>query len=258
MRLIDTHTHLYEESFTEDIDLVIKKAKENGIYKMYIPNVDETTIKPLISLCEKYDCCIPIMGLHPTSVKENFKDSLSIIKDTLFKTPEKFCAVGEIGIDLYWDKTFLEQQIIAFKEQVNWALELKKPFIVHARKSFDEIYHCLKTINKNKYSGIFHCFGGDLNQAKLLIEMGFKIGIGGVITFKNSKLSAIVKQIDIKDIVLETDSPYLAPVPHRGKRNESAYILDIAKFVAEVKEMPLEQVAEITTQTALNIFENEN
>ena len=132
------------------------------------------------------------------------------------------------------------------------------PIMYNQNKSFDEIYHCLKTINKNKYSGIFHCFGGDLNQAKLLIEMGFKIGIGGVITFKNSKLSEIVKQIDIKDIVLETDSPYLAPVPYRGKRNESAYILDIAKFVAEVKEMPLEQVAEITTQTALNIFENEN
>ena len=141
MRLIDTHTHLYEESFTEDIDFVIKMANENGIYKMYIPNVDETTIKPLISLCEKYDCCIPMMGLHPTSIDENFKKSLSIIKDTLFKTPEKFCAVGEIGIDLYWDKTFLEQQIIAFKEQVNWALELRKPFIVHARKSFDEIYN---------------------------------------------------------------------------------------------------------------------
>ena len=258
MRLIDTHTHLYEESFTEDIDLVIKKAKENGIYKMFIPNVDETTIKPLISLCEKYDCCIPIMGLHPTSVKENFKDSLSIIKDTLFQNPEKFCAVGEIGIDLYWDKTFLEEQTIAFKEQIDWAIELNKPFIVHARKSFDEIYQCLKSINQNTYSGIFHCFGGDLRQAKTVIEMGFKIGIGGVITFKNAKLAEIVKEIDLKDIVLETDSPYLAPVPYRGKRNESAYILDIAKFVAEIKEIPLEQVAEITTQTALNIFENEN
>lgn len=258
MRLIDTHTHLYEESFAQDLESVIKRANNNGVYRMYIPNVDETTIKPLISLCEKYDCCIPMMGLHPTSVKGNYIESLSIIKDTLFQNPEKFCAVGEIGIDLYWDKEFLEQQIIAFEQQIVWALELEKPFIVHARKSFDEIYRSLKTINKKQYKGIFHCFGGDLRQAKTVIEMGFKIGIGGVLTFKNSKLSEIVKQIDIKDIVLETDSPYLAPVPHRGKRNESAYILDIAKFVAEVKEMPLEQVAEITTQTALNIFENEN
>ena len=258
MKLIDTHAHLYEENFTEDLDLVMKRANDNGIYRMYIPNVDETTIEPLISLCEKYDCCKPMMGLHPTSVKENYEQSLSIIKDTLFQNPEKFCAVGEIGIDLYWDKTFLEEQIIAFKEQISWALELKKPFIVHARKSFDEIYQCLKTINKTKYNGIFHCFGGDLRQANTLIEMGFKIGIGGVLTFKNAKLAEIVKEIDIKDIVLETDSPYLAPVPYRGKRNESAYILEIAKFIANIKEISLEQVAEITTLSALNIFENEN
>lgn len=258
MILIDTHTHLYEDVFTEDLDLVIERAKQNGINKMFIPNVDETTIKPMLSLCEKYDCCIPMMGLHPTSVKADFKNSLSIIKEELFKTPNKFCAVGEIGIDLYWDKEFLEEQIIAFEEQINWSLDLNKPFIVHARKSFDEIYRSLKTINKKQYKGIFHCFGGDLRQAKTVIEMGFKIGIGGVLSFKNAKLSDIVKDIDIKDIVLETDSPYLAPVPYRGKRNESAYILNIANLIAEIKNIPLEQVAEITTATALNIFENEN
>lgn len=258
MILIDTHTHLYEDVFTEDLDLVIERAKQNGINKMFIPNVDETTIKPMLSLCEKYDCCIPMMGLHPTSVKADFKNSLSIIKEELFKTPNKFCAVGEIGIDLYWDKEFLEEQIIAFEEQINWSLDLNKPFIVHARKSFDEIYRSLKTINKKQYKGIFHCFGGDLRQAKTVIEMGFKIGIGGVLSFKNAKLSDIVRDIDIKDIVLETDSPYLAPVPYRGKRNESAYILNIANLIAEIKNIPLEQVAEITTTTALNIFENEN
>lgn len=258
MILIDTHTHLYEDVFTEDLDLVIERAKQNGINKMFIPNVDETTIKPMLSLCEKYDCCIPMMGLHPTSVKADFKNSLSIIKEKLFKTPNKFCAVGEIGIDLYWDKEFLEEQIIAFEEQINWSLDLNKPFIVHARKSFDEIYRSLKTINKKQYKGIFHCFGGDLRQAKTVIEMGFKIGIGGVLSFKNAKLSDIVRDIDIKDIVLETDSPYLAPVPYRGKRNESAYILNIANLIAEIKNIPLEQVAEITTTTALNIFENEN
>lgn len=258
MILIDTHTHLYEDVFTEDLDLVIERAKQNGINKMFIPNVDETTIKPMLSLCEKYDCCIPMMGLHPTSVKADFKNSLSIIKEELFKTPNKFCAVGEIGIDLYWDKEFLEEQIIAFEEQINWSLDLNKPFIVHARKSFDEIYRSLKTINKKQYKGIFHCFGGDLRQAKTVIEMGFKIGIGGVLSFKNAKLSDIVRDIDIKDIVLETDSPYLAPVPYRGKRNESAYILNIANLIAEIKNIPLEQVAEITTATALNIFENEN
>lgn len=258
MILIDTHTHLYEDVFTEDLDLVIERAKQNGINKMFIPNVDETTIKPMLSLCEKYDCCIPMMGLHPTSVKADFKNSLSIIKEELFKIPNKFCAVGEIGIDLYWDKEFLEEQIIAFEEQINWSLDLNKPFIVHARKSFDEIYRSLKTINKKQYKGIFHCFGGDLRQAKTVIEMGFKIGIGGVLSFKNAKLSDIVRDIDIKDIVLETDSPYLAPVPYRGKRNESAYILNIANLIAEIKNIPLEQVAEITTATALNIFENEN
>lgn len=258
MILIDTHTHLYEDVFTEDLDLVIERAKQNSINKMFIPNVDETTIKPMLSLCEKYDCCIPMMGLHPTSVKADFKNSLSIIKEELFKTPNKFCAVGEIGIDLYWDKEFLEEQIIAFEEQINWSLDLNKPFIVHARKSFDEIYRSLKTINKKQYKGIFHCFGGDLRQAKTVIEMGFKIGIGGVLSFKNAKLSDIVRDIDIKDIVLETDSPYLAPVPYRGKRNESAYILNIANLIAEIKNIPLEQVAEITTATALNIFENEN
>jgi TatD DNase family protein len=258
MILIDTHTHLYEDVFTEDLDLVIERAKQNGINKMFIPNVDETTIKPMLSLCEKYDCCIPMMGLHPTSVKADFKNSLSIIKEELFKTPNKFCAVGEIGIDLYWDKEFLEEQIIAFEEQINWSLDLNKPFIVHARKSFDEIYRSLKTINKKQYKGIFHCFGGDLRQAKTVIEMGFKIGIGGVLSFKNAKLSDIVRDIDIKDIVLETDSPYLAPVPYRGKRNESAYILNIANLIAEIKNIPLKQVAEITTATALNIFENEN
>ena len=155
-------------------------------------------------------------------------------------------------------KEFLEEQIIAFEEQINWSLDLNKPFIVHARKSFDEIYRSLKTINKKQYKGIFHCFGGDLRQAKTVIEMGFKIGIGGVLSFKNAKLSDIVRDIDIKDIVLETDSPYLAPVPYRGKRNESAYILNIANLIAEIKNIPLEQVAEITTATALNIFENEN
>lgn len=258
MILIDTHTHLYEDVFTEDLDLVIERAKQNGINKMFIPNVDETTIKPMLSLCEKYDCCIPMMGLHPTSVKADFKSSLSIIKEELFKTPNKFCAVGEIGIDLYWDKGFLEEQIIAFEEQIKWSLDLNKPFIVHARKSFDEIYRSLKTINKKQYKGIFHCFGGDLRQAKTVIEMGFKIGIGGVLSFKNAKLSDIVRDIDIKDIILETDSPYLAPVPYRGKRNESAYILNIANLIAEIKNIPLEQVAEITTATALNIFENEN
>lgn len=258
MILIDTHTHLYEDVFTEDLDLVIERAKQNGINKMFIPNVDETTIKPMLSLCEKYDCCIPMMGLHPTSVKADFKNSLSIIKEELFKTPNKFCALGEIGIDLYWDKEFLEEQIIAFEEQISWSLELNKPFIVHARKSFDQIYHSLKNINKPQYKGIFHCFGGDLRQAKTVIEMGFKIGIGGVLSFKNAKLSDIVRDIDIKDIVLETDSPYLAPVPYRGKRNESAYILNIANLIAEIKNIPLKQVAEITTATALNIFENEN
>lgn len=254
MNFIDTHTHLYEEDFKEDIGLVIERAKNNGIYKMFIPNVDETTIAPLLSLCEKYDCCYPLMGLHPTSVKENFNETLSIIKEELFKNPDKFPAIGEIGIDLYWDKTFVEEQIDAFRTQINWALELDKAFIIHARKSFDQIYHTLKSINKASYSGIFHCFGGDLRQAQTVIEMGFKIGIGGVLTFKNSKLADIVKEIDLKDIVLETDSPYLAPVPYRGKRNESAYILDIAKFIAEIKSISLEEVASITTNNALNIF----
>ena len=257
MKLIDTHTHLYEESFAEDLDFVIKMANENGIYKMYIPNVDETTIKPLISLCEKYDCCIPMMGLHPTSIDENFKKSLSIIKDTLFKTPEKFCAVGEIGIDLYWDKTYLKEQQKVLEEQIQWALEWNLPLVIHCREAFPELFEVMRPYQKEPLTGIFHSFTGTRDEVMEVLDYpGFMIGINGVVTFKKSTLPQVLADVSLERVVLETDSPYLAPVPYRGKRNESSYIGKVAEKLASIYGIGLAEVDSITTQNALKVFKS--
>lgn len=258
MDFIDTHSHLYSEEFTEDISETILRAKEVGVTKILLPNIDVLSINPMLELDKNYDCFYPMLGLHPTSVNSDFESQLKEIESYLDKV--NICAIGEIGIDLYWDKTFIEEQKIAFEKQIEWALERKLPIAIHIRKGFED---ALLSLNKlsgriktpdKLYKGVFHCFGGDLQQARKVIEMGFKIGIGGVVTFKNAKLADIVKEIDLKDILLETDSPYLSPSPYRGKRNESSYIPIIAQKISEIKGLSIEEVAFTTTETAQNTF----
>jgi TatD DNase family protein len=259
MILIDTHTHLYLEEFANDADKVIAEAINNNIKYMILPNIDSTTINDMLKITDKYPSnCFPAIGLHPTSVKNNFEEELNIIEHTFIQSftsnnTNKFVALGEIGIDLFWDKTFFEQQKEAFIRQIKFANKYNLPIIIHSRNSLNEI---LEIINKQalKLTGIFHCFPGDTAQAQILIEMGFKLGIGGVITYKNSTMSKVLADIPIQHIVLETDAPFLTPVPHRGKRNESKYINIIAKKVAEIKNITLEEVAKITTNNAKTLF----
>ena len=252
---IDTHTHLYSEEFNEDRTAIINKAISNSVTKLYLPNIDSNSIDGMLQLEKEFpDNCFAMMGLHPCSVKENYLDELTIVKKWLDK--RKFIAIGEIGIDLYWDKTFITEQEIAFKKQIDWSLEYNYSIVIHCRNAFDEIFTILQSYSKLP-KGIFHCFSGDVEQAqKILALKNFKLGIGGVVTFKNSGLDKVVETISIEDIVLETDSPYLAPMPYRGKRNESSYIPLIAKKVAELKNISIEEVENVTTNNANFIFEN--
>lgn len=254
MNFIDTHTHLFLKQFENDIDDVISRSIYKGVDRFILPNVDVCTITDLKNLTARYpENCFPLMGLHATSVKADFEKNLEIIENQL-KT-EKFYGVGEIGIDLYWDKTFLEHQKRAFIYQINLAKELGLPIVIHARESFDKIFEVMDKHNDDNLSGIFHCFTGNLKQAEKIIDyQNFKLGIGGVLTFKNSGLDKTVENIDLEHLVLETDSPFLAPKPHRGKRNESSYILLIAQKLAEVKKVPLAEIAKITTENAENLF----
>jgi len=251
--LIDTHSHLYLEEFDADRNEVMERAWEAGVHEVYLPNIDSSTIAAMLSM--EADCpgrCFPMMGLHPSSVKENFRDELKVVERWLSERP--FCAVGEIGLDLYWDKTFLEFQKEAFLIQVNWAKELELPIIIHSRESLDLIIQLLKSEKDERLRGIFHCFSGTHEQAQEIFKLGFHVGIGGVLTFKKSGLDETVKKIPLDRIVLETDSPYLAPTPHRGKRNESAYVKLIARQLSVIKEVEMEEVASVTTGNAKKIF----
>ncbi len=253
MKLVDTHTHLYLEEFDPDRSQVIDRAIEKGIDIFIIPNIDSTSIKAMIGLCREFPKnCFPMMGIHPSSVKENYKEETTIAEQWLEK--EKFYAIGEIGIDLYWDKTFLKEQEIVFRQQLDCAVQYKLPAIIHMRKSFDEIYKIIREYKNTGLYGIFHCFSGNTIQAGPVIELGFSLGIGGVVTYKNSGLAAVVQETDLSHIVLETDAPFLPPVPFRGQRNESAFIFNIAEKVAEIKKISVEEVAEVTTANALKIF----
>jgi len=253
MSYIDTHTHLFLPEFDTDRDQVIANAKDAGVEKVLLPNVDSGTILPLLDLVDKFpDFCLPMIGLHPTSVKEDYEKELEVVESWLLK--RKFYAIGEIGIDLYWDKTFIKQQEEAFIYQINLAKKYDLPIVIHARDSFNEIFNVVKKEIGSGLKGIFHAFTGDLEQANQIIEWGFLIGIGGIVTFKNSHLGDVVKNIDINHLVLETDSPYLAPVPKRGKRNESAYIQFIAQRIAEIKGIAVNEVARITTLNAKKLF----
>ncbi len=252
--LIDTHTHLYLKEFDEDRDKMLDRAVEAGIHRFYLPNIDSFTINSMLKMEADYPGqCYPMMGLHPGSVKENYKDELKTVKGWLEKRP--FCAVGEIGIDLYWDKTYVELQKEAFLTQVRWAKELDMPIVIHSRESIDLITDLLQTEKSQRLHGIFHCFTGTFEQAQKIIELGFHVGIGGVLTFKKSGLDEVVKKIPMERIVLETDSPYLAPTPFRGKRNESAYLKLIAEKLSAIKNIDFEEVANKTSTNAKNIFE---
>lgn len=252
---IDTHTHLYSEEFNTDRTENILKAIDLGVKKFYLPNIDSTSIDGMIALEQQFPKnCFPMMGLHPCSVNENYKEELSIMKSWLDK--RRFVAVGEIGMDLYWDKTFVKEQEIAFRQQIDWALEFNYTIVIHCRNAFDEIFTVLQSYKKLP-KGVFHCFSGTVEQAKQILGFGdFKLGIGGVVTFKNSGLDKVIEQLEITDLVLETDAPYLAPNPYRGKRNESSYIPLIAQKISEIKQIPLQDIELITTKNAEHIFAN--
>jgi len=254
MRLIDTHSHLYEEAFDEDLDEVIKRLEEQGVYKVLLPNVDQDTINRIHRLEQKRpDLFHAMMGLHPSNVKENYRQELDTVYSWITKRP--YCAIGEIGIDLYWDCTFEKEQIIAFETQIEWAIERNLPIVIHSREAFEPICNCLKKFNKEKLCGVFHSFAGDMETAEKIFSLGdFKVGINGIVTFKNSGLDKTIAQLPIEKMVLETDAPYLTPTPHRGKRNESAYLTLIAKKIAEIKEEPIEKIVKMTTQNALELF----
>jgi TatD DNase family protein len=253
---IDTHTHLYAEEFKDDRKEVVEKAIKSGIEKLLLPNIDVESIEGMHQLVEQYpENCYAMMGLHPGYVKEDWETQLKTIEENLFAQPEKYIAIGEIGMDLYWDKTFQEQQALVFRKQVEWAKALKLPIVIHARDAFDEIFEILDEINTPELSGIFHCFTGNLEQANHILNYGnFKLGIGGVLTYKKAEIDKVIENIDLKNLVLETDAPYLPPVPFRGKRNESSYILHIAEKLADVYGVSLQTIEEQTTQNALELF----
>ena len=253
MQIIDTHTHLYLKQFKEDIDKVISKAKENGVSKFIFPAIDSSHFENMHKLKNRYPENIYLMtGLHPTDVKENYKEELDFITKTLKN--HNYVAIGEIGIDLYWDKSFLKQQQEAFRFQIRLAIKNDLPIVIHCREAFDEIFKILNEENCKTLRGVFHCFTGDLDQAKKAISLGFLLGIGGVVTFKNGGIDKFLNQIDLKHIVLETDSPYLAPVPFRGKRNESSYIIYVLEKLSELYKVPKEEVASVTTNNAKKMF----
>lgn len=254
MILTDTHTHLYAKQFDDDVDDVIANCLKEGVSRLFMANIDSSSIASMMSLGKKFPKnCFPMMGIHPTSIKESYKEELVIVEEWLSKY--SFCAIGEIGIDLYWDKTYLKEQQAAFRYQINLAKQHNLPFAIHCRDAFDEVFEILDELNDDQMRGIFHCFTGNLEQAQKIIAYGgFKLGIGGVVTFKNAGLDKVVEQIELEHLVLETDAPYLAPTPYRGKRNESAYIQVIAAKIAEIHGTTIEAVAEITTKNSVEVF----
>lgn len=253
MSFIDTHAHLYAEQFDEDREEMMQRALAAGVEQFFLPNIDSSSIEAMLRLEQAYpDRCFPMMGLHPCSVNANYKQELKIVEQWLNK--RSFVAVGEIGIDLYWDKTFFEEQKTAFIQQTHWALERQLPIVIHSRESTEILIDLLGSLQDGNLSGIFHCFGGSVEEAKAIIDLGFYLGIGGVLTFKKSGLAQTLESIDLKHLVLETDAPYLAPTPFRGKRNESAYLLKVAEKLAEVKGLPLEEIGRITAKNAQAVF----
>jgi TatD DNase family protein len=255
MIFVDTHTHLYLEEFDSDRDNIVRNAIHNGVKYFFLPNIDSSSIEGMMALSDSFPGhCFPMMGLHPTSVKSNYKEEITIAEKHLSFSVKRFYAIGEIGIDLYWDKTFSKEQYVAFTIQLDWAVKYDLPVVIHTRNSFDVAIDIIEKKNDPAIRGIFHCFGGSIKQAEKAIELGFLLGIGGIITYRNSGLQKVVEVIDLEHLVVETDAPFLPPVPYRGQRNESSYIPVIAEKVAEIKNTSITEVAEITTRNALKLF----
>jgi TatD DNase family protein len=253
MQLIDTHTHLYGKQFDGDRNEMVQRALDAGVEKMFLPNIDRNSIDAMLALETAFpQHCFAMMGLHPGSVGEDYKEQLAIVREWLDRRP--FHAVGEMGIDLYWDKTFIKEQQDAFLIQCEWAKEFNIPIVIHCREAMDMTIDLVQEVKDERLRGIFHCFTGNVEQAEKIMEMGFYLGIGGVLTYPKAGLDKVMEVITLDYVVLETDSPYLPPVPHRGKRNESAYIKLIAEKLAAIKGMTLEQIATITTANAQEIF----
>ena len=253
MIITDTHTHLYSEQFNEDRNEMMQRALDKGVSRFFIPAIDSNYLDAMLDLEKAFPKNVFLMmGLHPTHVNENVKEELAFVKKWLDK--RTFYAVGEIGIDLYWDKTFLKQQQQAFKTQIRWAKEKNLPIVIHCRDAFDEIFEILETEKDDKLYGIFHCFSGNLEQAKKAISYNMKLGIGGVVTFKNGKIDQFLAEIPIEHLVLETDAPYLAPTPYRGKRNESSYITQVLDRLADIYKLTPQEIAAITTQNSKDVF----
>lgn len=253
MILTDTHTHLYSEAFDEDREIAIDRAIAIGVKRFFIPAIDSTYTSAMLALEKSYpEHIFLMMGLHPTHVKENYKEELSHVEEMLEQ--RNFYAVGEIGIDLFWDKTFLKEQQDAFRAQIQLAKKYKLPIVIHCRDAFDEVFEVLESEKGDDLHGIFHCFTGNLEQAQKAISYNMKLGIGGVVTFKNGKIDTFLAEIPLEHIVLETDSPYLAPVPYRGKRNESAYLMNVLEKLADVYNVSTELIADVTTENSKQVF----
>ncbi|MEX2594718.1 MAG: TatD family hydrolase [Anditalea sp.] len=255
MNFIDSHAHIYSAKFNSDREEIIQRSKENGVHKIFMPNIDLDSIDPMLEAEQKYPgVCIPMMGLHPCDVDKEFQKQLYVMEDWLNKRP--FAGVGEIGLDLYWDKSYLEHQKEALKVQITWAKEKGLPIILHCRESIQETIEIVRSMNDDQLTGIFHCFTGSLEQAQEIIDMGFLLGIGGVATFKNGGLDKVLPSIGLDKLVLETDAPYLAPVPHRGKRNSPEFIPLIAQKVGDLTESSLDRVSETTNSNATKVFKH--
>lgn len=255
MQFIDTHSHLFLEEFAEDLPDVMARARESGVSHIFMPNIDASTVEPLLRVCRQYpDLCYPMAGLHPTSVGPDWQEQLERVRFEL-DSAQPYVAVGEIGMDLYWDRTYIEEQQRVFRTQVEWALERSLPVVIHCREAFTYIYNILRPYRDSALTGIFHCFAGTIDEARLLLELpGFLLGVNGIVTFKKSALPAVLSELPLQRMVLETDSPYLAPVPYRGRRNESAYVKSTLLKLAEIFSVSPEEVAEITSENALKVF----
>jgi TatD DNase family protein len=253
MKLIDTHAHIYLEEFSNDIEEIVGRAREKGVDRILMPAIDSTTHAAMLRLEEAHPSLfISMMGLHPCSVKDNYLEELKIVEDQLSR--RKFVAIGEIGLDFYWDISFKDKQYDAFNRQVEWALQQDIPVAIHSRNATDECIKVVKEHQRGKLKGVFHCFSGTLKQAQKIIEAGFYLGIGGVLTYKNAGLDKVIKEIDPSHLILETDAPYLTPVPFRGKRNESSYLTYVLRKLADIRETNADAIAAITTQNAEKLF----
>lgn len=255
--MIDTHTHVYTKDFENDFDEVIKRAQKAGVKKMLLPNIDMESIEALHKVADKYPIfCIPMLGIHPTSVDADWKNDLSSIKEILVSNKDRYVAIGEIGMDLYWDKEYAVEQKLSFEEQLRWAAEYDLPVSIHSRNAVHEVVRSIKSIGAENLRGVFHSFGGDTDDLKKVMDLkNFKIGVNGVVTFKNSAMPTILKEVSLSDIILETDAPYLAPAPYRGKRNEPSYLPLIAAKLAEIYDTSIDQVVRITSENAAKLFD---